>query len=412
MAVFKSPRSTINACYLGYVTQAVVNNFLPLLFVMFTSGYGITAGMLGALVAVNFVTQLSVDFIAGKISDKIGYRKMVVAAHIFAVVGLVLLGTLPRVMPVYAGLMISVIISAIGGGIVEVLISPITEACPGGESKRNMSFLHSFYCWGVVATILISTLFFRLAGMDKWYLMCYFWAIIPAVGAVAFMLVPIWHPVEGGKSMSFTDLFKTRIFWLGALLMMCAAAAELSIGQWASAFAELSLVNVMGEAAAKTAGDLLGPCLFAVMMGISRLAFSFIVKKIKVKTGILIGAVILLGAYLLTVFAPHPFVGLAGIALCGLSVGLMWPGLLSYFSGKVPAGGTSLFALLALAGDLGCSLGPALVGAVTDLAGGAIKWGILAAAIFPIIIIAALLINKNKKKAAASRPQAEEESQP
>ena len=384
---------TIYASYVGYITQAIVNNFVPLLFLTFQSQYDISLEMLGLLVTINFGVQLFVDFIAAKFIDKIGYRIAIVAAHIFAGAGLIGLAVFPELLPPYAGIVLAIIFYAIGGGILEVLVSPIVEACPTTKKEAAMSLLHSFYCWGHVFVVLASTLFFTLAGIENWKWMALLWSIIPFANAVYYSLVPLATPVEDGKGMTVGELFKNKTFWILFLLMICSGASEQGMSQWASAFAE------SGLKVSKTVGDLAGPCLFAVLMGTSRALYAQLSDKISLKAAMVGSGCLCIVCYLLAAFAPHPVVGLIGCAVCGFSVGIMWPGTFSLASNSLPAGGTAMFAFLALAGDLGCGSGPTIVGAVAERFGDDLKIGVLSAIVFPVLLVVVNLLLKSKKAA-------------
>lgn len=383
---------TIYASYLGYITQAVVNNFVPLLFLTFQSDYGISLDKIGLLVTINFGVQLLVDFLAAKFIDKIGYRTAIVAAHIFAGLGLLGLAVLPELLPPYAGIILAIICYAIGGGIIEVLVSPIVEACPTTKKEAAMSLLHSFYCWGHVFVVLASTLFFTLAGINNWKWMAVLWALIPFANAIYYSLVPLAAPVEEGRGMSMMELLKSKTFWILFLLMICSGASEQGMSQWASAFAE------SGLKVSKTVGDLAGPCLFAVLMGTSRALYAKFSDKISLKAAMVGSGVLCIVCYLLAAFATHPVLGLLGCAVCGFSVGIMWPGTFSLASKSMPTGGTAMFAFLALAGDLGCSSGPTLVGAVAEKSGADLKMGILAAVMFPVVLVVTNVLMKGKKE--------------
>ena len=381
---------TIYASYIGYITQAIVNNFVPLLFLTFQSQYDISLEMLGLLVTINFGVQLFVDFIAAKFIDKIGYRIAIVAAHIFSGFGLIGLAVFPEVLPPYAGIVLAIIFYAIGGGILEVLVSPIVEACPTTKKEAAMSLLHSFYCWGHVFVVLASTLFFTLAGIENWKWMAVIWSIVPFANAVYFSIVPIANIVEDGKGMSIKELFKNKTFWILFLLMICSGASEQGMSQWASAFAE------SGLKVSKTVGDLAGPCLFAVLMGTSRALYAKLSDKISLKAAMVGSGCLCIACYLLAAFAPHPVLGLIGCAVCGFSVGIMWPGTFSLASNSLPAGGTAMFAFLALAGDLGCGSGPTIVGAVAERFGDDLKIGVLSAVAFPILLVIVNILLKKK----------------
>ena len=380
-------RHTIAASYIGYITQAIVNNFAPLLFLTFHNVYGIPLGKIGLLVTVNFVTQLLVDFISAKYVDRIGYRTAIVAAHVFAAAGLIGLGILPDLMPTpYIGICIAVVVYAIGGGLIEVLISPIVEACPTEGKSAAMSLLHSFYCWGSVLVVVVSTILFSVFGVDAWRKIACLWAIIPLVNAFYFSKVPIAALVENGESMTIGMLFRSKLFWIFALLMVCSGASELSMSQWASAFAE------SGLHVSKTVGDLAGPCFFAVLMGTARVFHAKFAEKLELSRYLAVCAVVCIGSYLLASLSPNALLALLGCGICGFSVGAMWPGTFSLASEKCPKGGTAMFALLALAGDTGCSLGPTVVGFVSAACEDNLKKGLLSAILFPVLLLVGLFL--------------------
>lgn len=380
-------RHTIAASYIGYITQAIVNNFAPLLFLTFHNVYGIPLGKIGLLVTVNFVTQLLVDFISAKYVDRIGYRTAIVAAHVFAAAGLIGLGLLPDLMPApYIGICMAVVVYAIGGGLIEVLISPIVEACPTEGKSAAMSLLHSFYCWGSVLVVVVSTILFSVFGVDAWRKIACLWAIIPLVNAFYFSKVPIAALVENGESMTIGMLFRSKLFWIFALLMVCSGASELSMSQWASAFAE------SGLHVSKTVGDLAGPCFFAVLMGTARVFHAKFAEKLELSRYLAVCAVVCIGSYLLASLSPNALLALLGCGICGFSVGAMWPGTFSLASEKCPKGGTAMFALLALAGDTGCSLGPTVVGFVSAACEDNLKKGLLSAILFPVLLLVGLFL--------------------
>lgn len=389
MPIRANYRHTQYACYLGYITQAIVNNLAPLLFVIFQQAFAISLEKITLLVTGNFCLQLLVDLIAARFVDKIGYRPCVVAAHLFAAAGLIGMGTFPRLFPdPYAGLMLAVGLYAIGGGLIEVLISPIVEACPTENKASVMSLLHSFYCWGTVGVILLSTLFLQAAGRDSWSLLALLWAILPLCNAVYFTQVPIVPLTQEGESLPLGKLFSMKLFWFFALLMVAAGACEQAMSQWASAFAE------SGLGVSKTVGDLAGPCLFAVLMGCARVIYAKFGDRLNLLNTQMLSAGLCVVAYLLAALSPNPLLALLGCGLCGLSVGILWPGTISVASRSLPKGGTAMFALLALFGDLGCSGGPTLVGMVSGAFGGELKTGLLFAVVFPVFLIAAALACK------------------
>lgn len=385
-------KTTVYACFLGYIVQAIVNNFVPLLFLTFEKSYGIPLSQITLLVTFNFGVQLLTDLLAAKFVDKIGTRVCIVAAHVFSVLGFLLLTVLPEIMPPFYGILIAVSVYAVGGGLLEVLVSPIMESRPTDNKEAAMSLLHSFYCWGHVGVVLLSTLWFHFVGIENWKLLACLWAVIPALNGVVFLRTPIAPLIaEGEKGMTFRELAGEKMFWILMLMMVCSGASEQAVSQWASAFAE------KGLGISKTLGDLAGPLAFAVFMGSARAIYGKLGEKISLD-GFMVGSALLcIGAYLLIVLSPWPVLSLAGCAVCGLSVGIMWPGTFSKAAAAMKRGGTAMFALLALAGDLGCGGGPTLVGFVSDCFGGELKAGILAAVVFPGLLLTGLFLSGKKK---------------
>ena len=383
---------TVQACFIGYVVQAIVNNFVPLLFLTFQGSYGISLQKITLLVTFNFGIQLLVDLASIGFVDRIGYRASMILAHAMASAGLILLTVLPECLgDPFVGLLIAVMIYAIGGGLLEVLVSPVVEACPTDNKEKAMSLLHSFYCWGSVGTILISTLFFLLFGTEHWKWLAVLWALIPAVNIYNFATCPIEYLVEDGNGMRIGKLFQKPLFWLFVCLMVCSGASELAMAQWASTYAEAAL------GLSKAVGDLTGPCLFAVMMGISRIIFGKYGEKLDLMKFMTASGLLCVICYLLTSLSANPLIGLSGCILCGFSVGIMWPGTISLSSKKFPAGGTAMFALLAMAGDLGGSIGPGIVGSITQNAGGNIRIGMRTGLVFPIVLLLMLFLLRIKK---------------
>lgn len=391
-SVKKSYEHTIYASYFGYITQAIVNNLAPLLFLTFASTFDLSLAQITMITTINFMTQLLVDLICVKVIDKIGYRVSVVFAHVCAVLGLVGMAVLPDLLGnAYAGLIAAVVLYAVGGGIIEVLISPIVEACPTKKKEAAMSLLHSFYCWGHVGVVLLSTLFFAVFGVSNWRILACLFALVPFCNAFYFMLVPIFPIVEENEKMAFGELLKKRSFWLLIVMMVCAGASEQAMSQWASAFAEAGLK------VSKTMGDLLGPCAFAVCMGLARAIYGKYSEQIPLKKMMVGSAVLCIACYLLAVFGGNPILGLVGCAVCGFSVGIFWPGTFSIAAWKLPGGGTAMYALMALAGDLGCSSGPTVVGVVADRMNKDLKSGILVAIVFPVVMLLSLAFVKQKR---------------
>jgi len=386
-------RKTLLACYLGFITQAISANFAPLLFLTFKDTYGIPLEKIALIPMAFFMTQLLIDFAATKFVDRIGYRTCVVCSQLLSAVGLALLAVLPEVLPdPFIGILIAVVLYAMGAGLIEVLISPIVEACPFENKAGVMSLLHSFYCWGSVGVILGSTVFFAVFGVENWRILAILWAVLPFVNTFNFLKCPIERLTEDGEGLKMGQLFRMPLFWLMALLMVCAGASELSMAQWASAFTE----SAMGVS--KTIGDLAGPCLFAVLMGISRAFYGKMSEKLDLTKTMLGCGALCIVCYLLASLSSSPVLGLIGCALCGISVGIMWPGTLSISAQKCPKGGTVMFALLALAGDLGGSIGPSLVGSISSMADGNLKTGLLVAVVFPVLLIAGLVVLKKRVK--------------
>ena len=382
------------ACYMGFITQAIAANFAPLLFLKFHNDYHISLGNIALISTFFFFTQLLVDLFCAKFVDYIGYRICVVASEIFASLGLVGLAFLPDLLPdPFIGIICSVVVYAIGSGLIEVLCSPIIEACPFENKEATMSLLHSFYCWGSVGVILLSTVFFSVFGIGNWKWLACIWAIIPLYNMFNFITCPIEHPAEDGQGMSIGNLLKTPVFIISILLMICAGASELSMAQWASAFAESALDL------SKAMGDIAGPCLFAVTMGISRSLYGKYGDRLDLIKFMIGSGMLCLICYLVASLSDIPMLGLAGCIICGFSVGIMWPGTISICSGKMPSGGTAMFALLAMAGDLGGAIGPGIVGNISQSAGDDIRKGVLAGCIFPLVlVILTFVISKNVNK--------------
>ncbi len=388
----KSYEHTIYASYIGYITQAIVNNFVPLLFLTFASDFDLGLDQITLITTVNFAVQLTVDLVCTKLVDKIGYRKMIMFAHACCSAGLFGLAVLPSLLGnAYVGIMASVVLYAIGGGIIEVLISPIVEACPTKKKEAAMSLLHSFYCWGHVGVVLLSTAFFSLFGIDNWALLAVVWALVPLANCFYFALVPIYEIQSEGEHFSLGGVLKNKLFWLFVIIMICAGASEQAMSQWASAFAE-SALNV-----SKTVGDLAGPCAFAVLMGTSRALYGKFSDKLPLKPAMMLSAVLCVVCYLIASLSPNPVLGFVGCAVCGFSVGIFWPGTFSLAPKYLPSA-TGIYALLALAGDVGCSSGPTVVGLVADGFDGNLKLGILVAIAFPVIIFFAISLLKSKQK--------------
>ncbi len=376
---------TIYACYFGYIVQAIVNNFVPLLFLTFQSSFGISMDKIAYLITINFGIQLLVDFVSAKYVDKIGYRKAALIAHIMAAIGLAGLAVFPYIMPdAYVGILVAICFYAIGGGLLEVIVSPIVEACPTKKKDAAMSLLHSFYCWGHMGVVILSTVFFAVFGIENWRILAVIWAFVPFLNTFFFAKVPINTLVEEGEGMRISEVVRSKMFWLLFVMMICGGASEQAMSQWASAFAEAGLgIN-------KTMGDLAGPCMFALFMGSARAIYGKYSEKMKLEQFMKYSSILCIISYLLASLTSNPVLGLAGCGLCGLSVGIMWPGTFSLAAKSMKKGGTAMFAFLALAGDVGCSGGPTLVGIVSDAFGEDLKKGLICALIFPIVFLLGL----------------------
>ena len=401
-------RHTRLGCFVGYITQAIINNLSPLLFLTFQQQFSVSLTQISLIITLNFAIQMAVDLLSARYIDKMGYRASIVAAHVLSVLGLGCLSLLPGILPGYPALLIATTLCAVGGGLLEVLVSPLIEALPSDRKEQEMSLLHSFYCWGHVGVVLLSTVYFLAFGTQNWRSLPLLWALVPLANTLLFLKAPILTLTDEGRAMPLKKLLGMPVFYLLFILMICSGASEQAVSQWASLFAE------EGLQVSKTVGDLLGPCAFAVLMGCSRLLFSRV--RVRMEKALAAGAALCICSYLLIVLSPWPILSLVGCAVCGFSVGVMWPGTFSLASQRLPAGGTAMFALLALAGDIGCCSGPSLVGAVSDgalsqgktllsallpgapIAQTALKTGFLAAILFPALLLCGVLIMAKKKK--------------
>lgn len=387
-------RPTIRACFAGYIVQAAVNNFAPLLFLTFQAQYGVPLSQVTLLITINFGLQLLIDTASAFFIDKIGYRRAAVLAHASAALGLAFLAVLPEIMPSpFAGLLISVFFYALGGGLLEVIVSPIVEACPSDHKAQTMSILHSFYCWGSAGVVALSTLFLAVFGHDSWRILAALWALLPLANGLVFARVPIAPLIaEGETSMRFGELFGSKFFWLIMLMMFCSGASEQAVSQWASTFAE------KGLGVSKAVGDLAGPTVFSLLMATSRLLYGKYGEKLNLNRAIFCSGLLCIASYLLIGLSSSPIAGLIGVGLCGFSVGVFWPGTFSTASAALTRGGTAMFALLALAGDLGCSAGPTLAGTISSAAGDNLRLGILCGVVFPALLLAGLMRLKRLQK--------------
>ena len=381
MAIRNNFKHTFYASYGGYFVQAIINNFLPLLFLTFQRDFSLPYDKISLLIVINFGFQLVVDYLAAYFIDKIGYKKCTIAAHLLAAAGLCSLSVLPYIMSPFIGNVISIIIYATGSGLIEVIISPLVDACPSDNKEGAMSLLHSFYCWGHMCVVLLSTLFFALFSVENWRILSVIWALVPLANGIYFCYVPFPDILGESKNMSVKELFKTRLFYVFALVMLCSGAIEQAMSQWASAFAE------SGLQVSKTMGDLLGPCMFAFLMGSARVLYSKISEKYSLVSVMVASGALCVVSYLVASLSPNPLVSLIGCGVCGFSVGVMWPGTFSLAALRMPEGGTALFAMLALFGDNGCALGPAVVGRGITLFDGDFSKGMLLALVFPLLLI-------------------------
>lgn len=385
---------TIRSCFVAYIVQAIVNNFVPLLFLTFQRTYDIPLSQITMLITFNFGVQLLVDLLSVSFVDRLGYRFCMVLAHILSAAGLIFLTVLPEILPsAFAGILTAVMIYAIGGGLLEVLVSPVVESCPSDNKEKAMSMLHSFYCWGHVGVVLISTVFFSAFGITNWKILAVLWAIVPLVNAAAFTKVPIRSLMEEGETgLSLKELLTMKTFWILLIMMICAGASEQGVSQWASTLAE------KGLGITKTAGDLAGPMAFAILMGTSRAFYGKYGDRISLDRFMVLSSLLCIASYLGISLFGMPQLSLVCCALCGLSVGIMWPGTFSKAAAALPKGGTAMFALLALGGDVGCSGGPTLVGFVSEFFGGDLKKGILAGGVFPVLLLLGVALCRKGKE--------------
>ncbi len=404
----QSYKSTIYACYAGYITQATVNNLAPILFIVFQQGYGLSYERLSILIMINFVTQLVTDAVSVRLCRYISPRAMTVFAHIMCALGLAMLGLFPLVLSdPFRGLCVSVAVYAVGGGLTEVLISPIIEAIPdtvGSEKAAAMSLLHSFYCWGQVGVVALSTGFLFFFGQDLWYILPLAWAILPALNAFVFTRVPIALQKSGKEELGILSLIKTKGFVFIMLLMLCAGASELTMSQWSSLFAQ------QGLAVDKALGDLLGPCLFAVLMGTGRVLYSIFADKVSIYLTLIASGALCAVCYIISALSDNAVLSLVFCALCGLSVAVMWPGTYSLAAAKIKNGGTGMFSIMALLGDFGCGAGPFVAGIICDRVtdsglseAAGMKTGFAFSVIFPVMLIISafvLLVLFRKKNLA------------
>lgn len=382
------------ACYIGSISQSIVCGFLPLLFVIFNQDYGIPLAMVTLFSTVNFVIQLIMDFTSLFYIDRVSYRKTIVAAHLLAAFGFLFLGlAAPKIKNIYPAILFSVVLFSAGGGLSEVLLSPIIEGCPSDNKAATMSLLHSMFAFGSVGVILVTNILLFVLGKANWHYIATLWAAIPLFNAGYFMLVPINRIVESDKRMPLSRLFKRKSFLVFVLIMFCSGATEIAMSQWASAFAESSL------GVSKAVGDILGPCVFASMMALSRVMYSKLADRINLAKYLMLCGIMTVGCFLTAALSPIKLAALLACGFCGFAVGIIWPGTVSLSAKTYPSGGAAMFGALALAGDVGCTAGPTVVWFVASLFGGELRRGLLISCIFPVLLVVStvLLMQRVKK---------------
>ncbi len=404
----KKYRRTIAACYTGYFTQAIINNLAPVFFVVFQESFNISLSKISWLIFINFGAQILTDLASVYVVKKLGTRRAVVSAHIASTLGLVLLGILPQIMPnPFWGMVIAIVIYAFGSGLIEVMVSPIVDAIPSDSPSAAMSILHSFYCWGQLIVVLLTTIVLKFIGNGNWFILPILWAVIPFINIFNFLKVPLAPMVSEDEKTPIKTLLSSKAFILLLLAMLCAGATEITISQWSSLFAE------KGLGVTKVVGDIFGPCLFALFMGTGRLIYGILGNRLNLRKSLMTCGILGIFCYALTALSPSPAASLLGCALTGLASSLLWPGFLSLASSYYPSGGTALFSFMALFGDIGCTLGPYIAGMVADFVKGhtnlstvmgvdptsaGLKIGILTAVIFPLAMV--IIIKKIKREGA------------
>lgn len=369
------------SAYVGYFVQAIVNNFLPILFVAFQDIYGIGYEKLGRLIVFNFITQMVTDILSPKIISLLGYRKTAVMCQLIAALGLTLAAVLPNVLPnAYIGIVLAVIVYAFASGLMEVIISPMIEMLPTSNKSGNMSLLHSFYCWGQAITTVGTTLLLSAFGYRGWTYIPLIWAIVPFINAFSFIRVPIVEPQPERKSDSFRVLFSDRRFRVFMLIMLCAGASEIAMAEWASVFAQ----NALGVS--QIAGDLAGPCAFSLFMGLGRLLYAAFSEKISYRSTVIVLGLCCAVCYYIAAFASIPIFALAACALCGFTVSILWPGTISAGAVAFPRGDAVMFSVFAMCGDIGCCIGPWLLGVVAEHF--TLNIGFAVSSFFPLLMVA------------------------
>ena len=358
----QSYKSTIAACYIGSFVQAIIVNTTPILFIPLREQFGLTFQQMGLLVLINFISQVGCDILFSNAIDKYGFRRFVVAAHGLAVVGLVLFAASPLLFDrPFAGFVTATIIFSGSGGLLELLLSPIVNAIPTDEKAGAMSVLHSFYSWGQAAVILLTTVLLFVFGRAWWQWIILIWTLVPLFNFFFLMRVPFAPNVPEEQRQGMDKILLKPFFIAALATILCGAAAELCISQWASAYLEEAM------RLPKVVGDVGGVCLFAVMMGVGRLFYGMYGKKINVSLMMLIGTVGAAACYITVALSGTAVLSLLACGLCGLCVSLLWPGTLVVASEHYPLAGAWMFAILA-AGDIGASAGPWLMGVVAEQA--------------------------------------------
>lgn len=378
------------AGYVGFVVQAIVNNFLPILFIVFQDIYGLGYEKLGRLIVFNFAVQMFIDFITPKIIHKIGYRRAAFLCQFTACLGLCLMSLLPRIMPSpYTAMFIAIAVYATGSGLMEVILSPMIEMLPTGNKSGNMAVLHSFYCWGQTVVVPLTTLMVFAFGYENWSYIPLVWAIVPFINMLAFLRVPIVEPGREVKQSTLIELLKTPSFIIYMLMMFCGGASEIAMSQWASLFVEQAL------GVSKAIGDIVGPCLFALFMALGRVIYAKFSKKVSFTRLLIWLNILCFVCYVMVGISKIAALSLVFCALCGFSVSISWPGIYSAGARTFKTGGAVMFSAFAMCGDTGCALGPGLVGLVAEYTN--LNMGFIAAAVFPfIMVICSIIILKNR----------------
>ena len=380
------------ASYVGFVVQAVINNFLPILFIVFQNVYGLSYEKLARIIVFNFATQIIVDMCVPKIISALGYRKCAVMCQGLAALGLMMLGILPNIMEnTYFAIIMSVMVYAFGSGLMEVALSPLVEGLPSKNKRGSMAILHSFYCWGQAFTVIVTTALVLGFGFKNWTYVPLVWASIPFFNMFAFLKVPIIEPDKTEKRDGLLNLLRNDKFRLYMIMMLCAGAAEVAMAQWASLFAQ----NALGVS--KVVGDLAGPCAFAVFMGTGRIWYALAAKKVSFKKTIIVMSIGACICYMMVAICNVAAVSLVFCAICGFTVSIAWPGIYSAGAVAFPKASAVMYSVFAMCGDTGCALGPWLIGIIADNLG--LNIGFAAASIFPIgmILSAVLLLKKDCK---------------